>query len=68
MAEDLIMPARELQRGDYLHQTRENGKSYGGHTYVQAVRVHGDTVTITAGIQPLDRDYPGGELVRVSRD
>lgn len=62
--------AHEIQRGDYLHRTRENGKSYDGSSYVQAVRHHGDTVEIllAAGIHDEWHEYCDTVPVWIDRD
>ncbi len=57
------IPARELQRGDYLCFTRENGKSGGGSSYVERVTREAGTVFVTVwtGTYP----YPENEIVTI---
>lgn len=62
--------AHEIQRGDYIQRTRENGKSYAGSSYVQAVQHHGDTVEIltASGIHDNWTTYGDTVPVWIDRD
>jgi hypothetical protein len=62
--------AHEIRRGDYVATTRENGKVIAGWSYVQAVTVEGDTVTVrrAAGMSDIDVTYDAYVSVWVDRD
>lgn len=62
--------SHEIRRGDYIHSPRERGGHNSGSSYVQAVALEGDTVTVTraAGIHTIDVPYDAYVPVWVDRD
>jgi len=69
MGIELNIYAYDIKRGDYLHMTKENGRSSGGFSYVQHVTTNDDTVTVTiaAGVYNVDVTLGANDAVTVER-
>lgn len=59
-----LVPASELQRGDEIFLTRENGKSSAGTMTVTGLHFNGETVTVMTRLG--DHEYPNAERVHVA--
>jgi len=58
------VPAAELEHGDEIYLTRENGKSSAGTMVVTGLHFNGSTVTVMTRLG--DHEYPSTELVHVA--